>query len=57
MLLTSSGAAQRLGHLGHVHNDRLDAVPLALHLGADARHLVAVERVRHIPVNVHGPHG
>lgn len=55
--LTRSGPADGLGDFRHVHDDRLDAVALALHFGANPGHLVAVEGVRHIPVHVHGPHG
>lgn len=50
------GTADRLGHLGHVHDDRFDAVALALHLGRDARHLVPVENVGNIAVNIDGAH-
>lgn len=57
MALTSGGSAERLGDLGHVDDDGFDAVAFALDLGADARHLVAVERVRHVPVHVDRPHG
>lgn len=49
--------ADRLGHLGHVDNDRFDAIALALYLGRDTRHLVPVEDVGDISVDVDGPHG
>lgn len=49
-------SADRLGHFGHVHDDRFDAVALALDLGRDARHLVPIENIGDITVNVDGSH-
>lgn len=49
-------ATDRFGHLGHVHDDRFDAVPFALHFGRDAGHLVPIENVGDITVDVDGTH-
>lgn len=56
-VLTSGRSSECLSHFRHVDDDGLDAVALALDLGTDARHLVPVEGIRHIPVDVHRPHG
>lgn len=50
------GTADRLRHLHHVHDDGLDAVPLALDFGLDAGHLVAIEGIAHVAVNVDATH-
>lgn len=50
-------AVEGLGHVGHVDDDRLDAVALALDLGADARHLVPVVKVGDLAVNIQSAHG
>ena len=41
-----------VGDVAQVHNDSLDAVTLALDLGLQALHLVAVEGIGDIPANV-----
>ena len=46
------GTSEGPGHVHHVDQDGLDAVALALHLGLDAGHLVAVEGVLHVAVHV-----
>lgn len=43
-------------HFGHVDQYGLDAVALALDLGLQTRHLVAIEDVRHAAINVYGRH-
>ena len=40
MQLTGRRPVEGLGNVHHVGDDRLDAVPLALDLGDEARHLV-----------------
>lgn len=52
MQLTGRRPSQGLGDLGHVRDDGLDAVALALDLREDARHLVAVVGVLHAAVDV-----
>jgi len=54
--LTCSGSSYSFGNIYHIDNDGLDAITLALNLGAEARHLVAVECVAHAAVYVHTPH-
>jgi hypothetical protein len=53
----SRRTSQRVGNAGQVDNDGLDAVALALNLGLEALHLVAVEGVGDIAANVDGSHG
>lgn len=45
-----------LGHFGHIHDDRFNAVTLALYLGRDARHLVAIEQVGDIAIHIDRTH-
>lgn len=52
MFLTSRRPCQGLGHLHHVGDDGLNAVPLSLHLGHEPGHLVAVVQVLHVAVHV-----
>jgi hypothetical protein len=56
MLLTCSGSSYSFGNIYHIDNDGLDAITLALNLGTEARHLVAVECIAHAAVYVHTPH-
>ena len=51
-MLTGRRPCQGPGDVGHVGDDRLDAVALALDLGGEARHLVPVELVLDGPVDV-----
>lgn len=51
-LLTGGRATKSFGHIHHVDNDGFDAVALALHLGHDLGHLVAVEGVHDVAVHV-----
>lgn len=49
-------SAYRLGHFGHINDDRFNAVAFALNFGRDAWHLVPIENVGDITVNVDGSH-
>lgn len=51
-----AGSCQGLGNTAQVHNDRLDAITLALNLGLDFLHLIAVEGVADIATYVDGGH-
>ena len=51
--LTHGRSLEGLGDVSHVGDDGLDAVALALDLGQQTGHLVAVEGVRHGAVHVH----
>lgn len=51
-----AGAGQRLGDTAEVDNNGLDTVALALNLGLDPLHLVAVEGIRVVPLNVDERH-
>jgi hypothetical protein len=53
----SRRTSQRVGNAGQVDDDGLDAVTLALDLGLETLHLVAVEGVGNIAANVNGSHG
>jgi len=50
------GTAQRLGNRVQVDNDGLDTIALALNLGLDFLHLVAVEGIGDIPANIDSSH-
>jgi hypothetical protein len=54
--LTSRRTVERVGNAGQVDDDGLDTVALALDLGLQAFHLVAVERVGDVPTDVDGGH-
>lgn len=51
------GTAEGLGHLDHVNDDRFDAVTFALHLGHQPGHLVAVEDIADVAIDVDAAHG
>lgn len=55
--LTGRRAVEGVGNAGQVDDDGLDAVALALDLGLQALHLVAVEGVGDIAADVDGGHG
>ena len=46
------GAGEGSGHVHHVDDDGLDPVPLPLHFGHQPGHLVAIERVLDVSVDV-----
>jgi hypothetical protein len=54
--LTSSRSSYSFGNIYHIDDDSLDAVTLALNLGTEARHLIAVECIAHAAVHIHTPH-
>lgn len=46
------GASECSGHVNHVDNDSLDAIPLALHFGLEPGHLVTIEGILNVPVYI-----
>ena len=50
--LTYRFSIERTGNINHVDNDGLDAIALALDLGDYCRHLVSVESIIDLAVNV-----
>lgn len=54
--LTCGRSSYSFGNIYHIDNDSLDAITLALNLGTEARHLVAVESIAYAAVHIHTPH-
>lgn len=54
---TGRRASQLLGDVAQIDNDSLDAIALALNLGLQALHLVAVEGIGDIPADIEVGHG
>jgi len=51
-VLTDRLSIERAGDIDHVDNDRFDTISLAFNFGDYAGHLVAVERVINLSVNI-----
>lgn len=55
--LTGWWASQLIGDVAQVDYDSLDTIALALNLGLQTLHLVAIEGVGDIPTNIDVGHG
>lgn len=44
------------GHIGHVYNDGFDAIALALYLGLNAWHFIAIEYIGDIAIYINRTH-
>lgn len=51
-----SWSSDRSCHLGHVDEDRFNAVAFTFHFGLEAWHFVAIEDIRNTAIHVDGCH-